>query len=118
MNFADLQQVLLWLLGMGSPAVVMYVVSFLVENWQQWSLLPHWVKFYGPMLLSILLTVGAAALLKYPAVISSIQPWFQVVVTAIVAYGASQVGYMKVKAAKYGARFVQPKSSPSKKEKI
>lgn len=114
MNWTDLEQVLLWLAGMGSPVVVMYVVSFLVENWKKWSLLPHWVKFYGPMLLSVLLTIGASALLKYPEVISSIQPWFQVTVSAIIAYAASQVGYMKVKSARYGARFLQPKSTQVK----
>lgn len=111
MNWSDLQQVLLWLTGMGSPAVVMYILSFVAENWSKWSTFPHWVKFYLPMVLSILLTVGSVTLLKYPEVIATIQPWFQVVVTAIIAYIASQKAYMTAKSAKYGARFVQPKSS-------
>lgn len=118
MNYSDLQQVLLWLAGMGSPAVVMYIVSFLVENWKQWSLLPHWVKFYGPMVLSVLLTIASVSLLKYPDVISTIQPWFQVTVTAIFAYIASQKAYMTAKSSRYGARFIQPKSSRAKADPL
>ncbi len=118
MNWSDLQQVLLWLTGMGSPAVVMYVLSFLAENWKQWSLLPHWVKFYLPMILSIGLTVGAVSLLKYPAVIESIQPWFQVVVTAIIAFLASQKAYMTAMSSRYGKRFASRKSNQIEKEVV
>lgn len=110
MDNTNLQQVLLWLTGVGAPAVIMVVLSWVVENWSGWSTLPHNVKVLIPMLASVLLSVGASILLKYPDVIATIQPWFQVVVSAFIAYAASQLAYMKVKTTEYGQRFNQPTS--------
>jgi len=105
MNYSDLQQVILWLAGMGSPILIMYVLSFVVENWKGWANLPHNVKIGLPMLASVLLTVGASMLLKYPEVIATIQPWFQMVVSAVAAYLASQKAYIAAMRSAYGQRF-------------
>lgn len=110
MDSTNFQQVLLWLTGFGAPAVIAAVLSWVVENWAGWSTLPHNVKVALPMLASVLLSVGAGLLLKYPNVVATIQPWFQVVVSAFIAYGASQLAYMKTKMTQYGQRFSQPNS--------
>lgn len=109
-DWTQAQQVLLWLAGIGAPVVVAYLVSWLVENWAAWSTFPREVKFLAPMLLSVLLAVGSAELLKYPDIIKTIQPWFQVVMSAIITYLASQKAYMSAMKAQYGKRFVTPTS--------
>lgn len=110
MNWTDLNQVVLWLAGVGSPMVIMYILSWVVENWKGWSLLPKDVKFLIPMVASVLLSVGSSYLLKYPEVISSIAPIFQVVMTSILAYLASQKAYLTAMSKGYGARFASRNS--------
>jgi chromate transport protein ChrA len=110
MNWTDFQQVVLWLAGVGAPILVMYILSWVVENWKAWSTFPKNVKFLTPMVASVLLSLGASQLLKYPAVISSIQPWFQVTMTSILAYLASQKAYITAMTKGYGARFARPTS--------
>jgi chromate transport protein ChrA len=105
MDSTQLGQVLLWLTGVGSPAVVMYILSWVVENWKGWINLPKDVKFLLPMIVSVLLSVGASQLLKYPDVIASISPWFQVMMTSILAYLFSQKAYMTAIKSEYGKRF-------------
>lgn len=105
MDWTNLQEVLKWLAGIGAPAVVMYLVSWLVENWKGWSTLPFAVKFLSPMILSVLFALGATMLLRYTDIIATIQPWFQIVVSAIIAYLASQKAYMTAMSAEYGKRF-------------
>jgi hypothetical protein len=106
MDSTQLNQVLLWITGVGAPAIIMYVLSWVVENWKGWINLPKDVKFLLPMVASVMLSVGASQLLKYPEVISSIQPWFQVTMTSILAYLFSQKAYMTSTKAGYGKRFV------------
>lgn len=105
MNYTDLQLVLTWIVGMGAPAIVAYVLSLVVENWAGWSTLPHNIKVLVPMVVSILLSIGASLLLQYPAIIAQIQPWFQMVVSAVLAYLSSQKAYMTVLERQYGQRF-------------
>jgi predicted tellurium resistance membrane protein TerC len=105
MNYTDFQLVLTWVVGMGAPAIVAYVLALVVENWAGWANLSHNIKVLVPMLASILLSVGASMLLKYPAIIAQIQPWFQMTVSAVLAYLASQKGYMQVLEKQYGQRF-------------
>ena len=106
----DLTQVLIWILGMGGPAIAAYVFALVAENFSGWSTLNHNLKILIPMIFSALLAVGASVLLKYPEIIAQIQPWFQIVVSAILAYLASQRGYMKAMATQYGRRFAHPTS--------
>jgi len=110
MDSTSLEQVLLWIAGLGAPAIVAYVLSWVVENWKVWSTLPKEVKFLTPMIVSVLLSVGAAQLLKYPDVIASIQPWFQVVMASVIAYLSSQKAYLTAMSKGYGARFSRPDS--------
>jgi len=105
MNYTDLTLVLTWIVGMGAPAIVAYVLALVVENWAGWANLSHNVKVLVPMVVSVLLSVGASYALKYPAIIAQIQPVFQVTVSAVLAYLASQKGYMEVLVKQYGQRF-------------
>lgn len=105
MDWTSISDIALWLTGVGSPALVMYLVSWLVENWAGWAKLPYGVKFLGPMILSVLFALGASTLLKYPEVISTIQPTFQIIASAVLAYLASQKAYMSAMKAEYGKRF-------------
>ncbi len=110
MDYTQLTQVLTWIVGMGAPAIVAYVLALLVENWTGWGNLPHTVKVVVPLLASVLLSVGASQLLKYPGTIAQIQPWFQVTVSAVLAYLASQKGYLEVITKQYGQRFAEVRS--------
>lgn len=105
MNYTDLTQVLTWIVGIGAPAVVAYVLSFVVENWKGWATLPHNVKVLAPMIVSVLLSIGASQLLKYPDIITQIQPWFQVTMSAVLAYLSSQRAYITEMKAGYGQRY-------------
>lgn len=110
MDLTNLGQVLLWIAGIGAPAIVAYVLSYVVENWKAWSTFPKEVKFLTPMIVSVLLSIGAAQLLKYPAVIASIQPWFQVVMSSVLAYLSTQKAYINAMTKGYGERFSHPDS--------
>lgn len=110
MDYTQLQQVLLWIAGVGAPAIVTYVLSWVVENWKGWSTLPHDVKVIVPMIVSVLLAIGANQLLQYPDVIATIQPWFQVTMSAILAYLSSQKAYLTAMEGGYGQRFISATS--------
>jgi len=105
MDWTNFQDVLLWLTGVGAPALVMYAVSYLAENWTGWTNLSTTVKTIIPMVLSLLVALGASLLLKYPEIIATVQPWFQIIASAIIAYIASQKAYMTTKVNEYGVRY-------------
>jgi len=111
MDWTNIEVVLVWITGMGAPAIVMVLLSLLVENWNGWSTLPKIVKFILPMLASVGLSVMASVLLKHPELLELLAPWFQVVMASIIAYIASQKTYQATLKANYGARFLEPKSS-------
>lgn len=115
MDWTNVTIFLTWVVGMGAPAIVAYMLAILVENWSGWSNLPHNVKVVIPLVVSVLLSVGASYALQFPAILAQIQPWFQVTVSAILAYIGSQKGYMKVLEVRYGQRFVQPNSKNAKR---
>jgi hypothetical protein len=110
MDWTNITLFLTWVVGMGAPAIVAYMLAILVENWAGWSTLPHTIKVVIPLVVSVLLSVGASYALKFPDILAQIQPWFQVTVSAILAYLGSQKGYMKVLQTKYGQRFSRPTS--------
>jgi hypothetical protein len=105
MDWTNLKEVLVWLTGVGSPAVIAYALSWLVENWKGWSKLPRDVKFLAPMIASVLLSIGANQALQYQGVIAEIQPWFQITMSSILAWLASQKAYLSVLDSGYGKRF-------------
>lgn len=107
MNWTDITTFLTWLAGIGAPSVVAILLSLLAENWPAWSNFPHIVKFIVPMIVSVGLSIAAAQLLKYPDLLVQIQPWFQMVASAILAYIASQKTYQGSLKAQYGTRFRQ-----------
>jgi len=104
-DLTDLQAVIVWLCGLGGPAVVLYAVSLLAENWKGWVNLPTWVKKLVPPLLAVLIAVGANILTGYTDIIAAIAPWWQIVISTMLAYLASQKAYMSTKEAEYGVRY-------------
>ena len=106
MDWTQAQQVLVWITGVGAPAIVAVLLSWVVENWKGWSTLPHNLKVILPMIVSVGLAVGADQLLHFPDIVAQIQPWFQVLMSAILAYLSSQSAYMKAMKNGYGKRFV------------
>ena len=104
-DLTDLGGVILWLATVGAPYFVGWALSLLIENWKGWSQLPRPVKFFIPMIASVLVAVGANILLQYPSVIDAVAPWFTIVMGAILGWLGTQSAYMKVKESEYGARF-------------
>lgn len=110
MDWTQLEPVLLWIAGIGAPMIIAYLFSWLVENWKAWSTFPREVKFIVPMVLSVLLSIGAKYLLGFPDIIAKISPYFTMIMTAILTYLASQKAYMSAMKAQYGKRFITPTS--------
>jgi hypothetical protein len=110
MDWTNLQQVLVWIAGIGAPIIVAYLLSWVVENWSAWSTFPREVKFIAPMVVSVGLSLLSAQLLNFPEVITQIQPWFQILMSAILTYLSSQKAYMSAMKAGYGKRFITPTS--------
>ena len=107
-DWTDLTSVLVWIAtGFGAPCIVAAALSFLVENWDGWSKLAHNIKLFLPMLVSVILSVGAQLLLTKPEYIEFVQPWWTMVIGSVLTWLASQVSYMRVKQSRYGARFRQ-----------
>ena len=102
----SLTSVLLWVIA--GPGVVFLVgkfLSILLELWPKWGEFPTSVKTVVPIFLAALLGVAAQLLIAQPALVALIEPWFKVVMMAILAWVASQVQYMASKRAEFGARF-------------
>lgn len=110
MDYTQLEQVLLWLTGIGAPMVVGYIFSWVVENWKKWSTLPKEVKFTVPLVISVLISVGAKYLLDFPDIVEEISPYFTMIMTAILTYLSTQKAYMTAMDKQYGARFRSPTS--------
>lgn len=98
-NWGDLTAVLTWLaVGGGGTAVVAWAVSYLAEHWAGWHALPTAVKFIVPILVSFGLAVGANFALDYTDILSRIQPYWLMLVTAVMGWIASQYGLTVAKA--------------------
>jgi len=108
-DLTDLGAVLVWLATVGSPFLVGWALSLLIENWAGWAKLPSIVKTFIPMLASVLIAVGATYALKYPDLIGQIAPWFTVAMGAVLGWLGTQKGYVYMKSNEYGARFASPK---------
>lgn len=101
----DLVATLMWISGVGAPYVIGWVVSLLLENAAWWIKLDSRIKFVVPMILSVLVSIGATLLLKNAALIQVLAPWYTLIVGAIMAYLGTQQGYMATKKAEYGKRY-------------
>lgn len=103
-DWADLVAVLTWIAVQGGgPAIVVAALSWIVENWPKWHELPKWVKFWVPMLSSILLSALATLALDYlPDVVATISPYWRFIITAALTWLASQGAYVAAKSRGYG----------------
>jgi hypothetical protein len=101
-DWTDFRAVLVWLAGVGAPYIVGQLLSYLAENWPKWHELPRPVKFAAPLVLSVLLSVGATVLLRYDDAIGLLSPYWAIIVGAVLFYLGSQVAYMNAKKAGYG----------------
>lgn len=110
MDYTQLTQVLLWLAGIGAPVVVGYALSWIVENWKAWSTFPTGVKFTVPLVVSVLLSVGAKYLLNFPDIVAQISPYFTLIMTSVLTYLSTQKAYITAIDKGYGARFSKPTS--------
>ena len=97
-DWTNLTAVLAWLLAGGSIFVVNYGLSLLVENWPKWHDLPRFVKFIVPLIVSIVLAIGAQVFLEQGQyLIEVIQPWWLVIVNVTIAWLGSQKAYISTK---------------------
>lgn len=104
-DWTNLTVVLTWVVGFGAPYLVGKLFAYLAENWSKWHELPTQVKFIVPMVVSVLIALGAQALLtNFPEFLSVVSPYWAMVVQAILAYLGSQRGYMEAKSSNYGRK--------------
>lgn len=101
-NPLDLREVLLWLAGAGAPVVVGYLLSLVAENVPAWHTLDSRLKFVIPLVVSVLIGIGANLLLAQTEVVATLSPVWTLVVGAILAYLGSQTGYLNAKRVGYG----------------
>ncbi|CAK0759981.1 membrane hypothetical protein [Gammaproteobacteria bacterium] len=101
MDVLNLTNVLTWLVGPGSAIVAGYMLSLLVENWKGWHKLPRWVKFLAPLVASPLLSLLAALALNYTDLLKQVAPWYQIAVSSLLTYVATQRAYMTAQKSGY-----------------
>jgi hypothetical protein len=101
----DLASVLTYLATGGAAFAVNYFLAFIPENWTWWHKLNSQIKFFIPVIVSILVAVGAQLMLdNLPNVITLVQPYWTIIVMTIVAWGGSQIGYLKTKNTDYALK--------------
>jgi hypothetical protein len=101
-DLTSLGSVLLWLAGgIGGPAVVMQILSLLGSKWAWWNNLPSFVQFVIPMVLSVLIALGASLLLTKPDIVAALNPVYVIIMQTVVAYLASQKQYQTTKTLEY-----------------
>lgn len=98
LNINSLNDLMIWLTGVGSPIVVGYLLSFLAERWKKWHTLPYEIKFITPMIVSVILTLCATWLLAHPEIIQQYDPTFKIVIGSIIIYLTTQKSYKDNKA--------------------
>lgn len=103
--WTDFQAVLLWLTGVGAPYLVGAMLSYIAANWKFWETLPRNVKFIVPIIVSVLIAAGAQYALTMPVLISTAQPYWSFVISAVLAYLGSQTAYANIKRAGYGVKY-------------
>lgn len=97
-DWTDLQGLLIWAVAGGSIFIVNYGLSLLIENWPAWHDLPRFVKFLAPLVVAIVMAIGAQMALDYgQGIIEVIQPWWFLIVTIAVGWLGSQKAYIGAK---------------------
>lgn len=89
----NLTAVLVWLAAGGGTAVVAWAVAYLAEMWPAWHGLPVPVKFLVPVFVSFLLAVLASYALRFEEVLAIAQPYWAMLVTAVLGWIATQAGH-------------------------
>jgi purine-cytosine permease-like protein len=103
-DWTNLTAVLTWVVVLGAPYLVGKLFAYLAENWSKWHTLPGTVKFVVPLVVSVLIALGAQGLLTLPEFLATVSPYWALVVQAVLAYLGSQKGYMEAKASGYGRK--------------
>ena len=110
-DWLSLEAVLVWILvGGGGVYVANYVFALIAENIPGWHNLNKIVKFLLPMLTAVGLGFLAQFILAQPDVIGAVQPYWLLVVSILISYLGSQIGYMKAKASGYGRKAIETAS--------
>jgi len=105
-DWTNLGEVISWLaVGGGVPVVVGIVLSYVAENVPAWHTLPKGVKFTVPVVIAVLLGLGANYLLLQTDLIDKVSPYWAMIMSILLAWFGSQVGYMQTKRAGYGANY-------------
>lgn len=106
-DWLSFEAVLLWLLvGGGGVYVANYVFALIAENIAGWHNLPKIVKFILPMLTAVGLGFLAQFILSKPDVIGVVQPYWLLIVSILISYLGSQIGYMKARVSGYGRKAI------------
>lgn len=104
-DITNLGSILVWIVGgVGAPAIVGAVVSYLSSNFQWWADLPSLAKTWIPFLASILLALAAYFLLQNNTLVEQLTPIVAVVISASAAYTANQATYQKSLSSGYGKK--------------
>ncbi|MDD1710418.1 MAG: hypothetical protein LUQ37_05875 [Methanoregulaceae archaeon] len=105
-DWTNLGAVISWLaVGGGAPIIVGMIFAYIAENIPAWHTLPKWVKFTVPVVIAVLVGVGANYLLLQSDLIKAISPYWALIMSILLAWFGSQVGYMQTKRAGYGANY-------------
>jgi hypothetical protein len=90
----DIQEVLRWLAGAGSVAVVSWFASWLLESFAWWAALKSQFKSLIILVLALLLGLLATWVLSQPPeTLAPLLPYLTTAVLAISAWLASQVAH-------------------------
>ena len=104
-DVTNINDVLVWMTGVGSPYLINYALSMIAENWTFWHKIPRFWKFAVPMLLSVGFAVAASMLLEHGGnIIAVAAPYFTLVMGAVMAYIGSQNSYLKTKDTSYALK--------------
>jgi hypothetical protein len=101
-DYSSITVVLNLLAGATGVYLVGKLFSYLAENWAAWHTFPSQVKFLAPMLLSVVLSIGATLLLKQTEFLAMISPYYTMIASAVLMYLGTQKGYIEVKTSGYG----------------
>jgi len=111
-DWLSFEAVLMWILvGGGGVYIANYVFALIAENITGWHNLPKVVKFFLPMLTAVGLGFAAQYILTQPDIIGFVQPYWLLVVSILISYLGSQIGYMKAKTSGYGRKAIEAASA-------
>lgn len=93
-DWGDLAGVLLWIAtGPGGVFLAMYVLSYIAETVPGWHNLPEFLKRVTPVVIALLLSLGAQYALQKPDVIAVLQPFWALLILIFAGVGASLMGH-------------------------